>query len=79
MKRKVQVLNGKMFEIEIEMEQTIEEMKEIIEHEEGYFQEDQRLMHKGKGLAEYQCTLSDYLINEESTVYLIMRARPVPQ
>ncbi len=70
----IQTLNGKTITIDVEMDYTIENVKNLIEEKEGISSKEQRLVFGGKQL-ENDKTLSDYNISELSTIHLVLNLK----
>lgn len=70
----VKSMSGKTLSVDVEPDESIESLKSKIQQKEGITPDQQRVVFEGKQLDSTK-SISDYGIEEDSTLHLVLRLR----
>lgn len=70
----VKSMSGKTLSVDVEPDESIETLKAKIQAKEGISPDQQRVVFEGKQLDSTK-SISDYGIEEDSTLHLVLRLR----
>ena len=74
----VKTLTGKTISVDVEPDESVESLKAKISEKEGVPVDQQRIIFGGKQLDALK-SLSDYDIDDDSTLHLVLRLRGGPE
>mgnify|MGYP000879381157 FL=1 len=74
MKILIKALDGTVYEITVEKDDLIEDVKGLVWAESGKTPDEQRLIFAGKQMEDGR-TLADYNVYEEATIHMVTRLK----
>lgn len=69
---KIQTLNGRTFDVDLDSHDTVERLKELVFEKEGIPVHQQKLVFKGKQLLKDQCSVDSYGVVDGCVIFLIV-------